>query len=273
MDCFFYLIKKIIFLYKKEMSTTNEYIININAEQATKNTKSLKQEIKELKDKLYELEEGTDDYNKVLDELSQKQFKVKEIQEQSTLATKDFGQYMTNGIKTISGGIGAIQSFTSAMSLLGVEIDDNNVLVEKLVASMALLQGLSALDDGIKAFTSLTKAIKTSTVATKALSTALNFLKAHPVLAILSAVTAVGGVVASIVALTRDANKETVDLATSSQALNKTYEEIQNIDNNFEVQKLKASGKTEEEILKYKKSELQKLEAKAEQLLDRKSVV
>lgn len=249
------------------MATTNEYIININAEQATKNTKSLKQEIKELKDKLYELEEGTDDYNKVLDELSQKQFKVKEIQEQSTLATKDFGQYMTNGIKTISGGIGAIQSFTSAMSLLGVEIDDNNVLVEKLVASMALLQGLSALDDGIKAFTSLTKAIKTSTVATKALSTALNFLKAHPVLAILSAVTAVGGVVASIVALTRDANKETVDLATSSQALNKTYEEIQNIDNNFEVQKLKASGKTEEEILKYKKAELQKLEAKAEQLL------
>lgn len=249
------------------MSTTNEYIININAEQATKNTKSLKQEIKELKDKLYELEEGTDDYNKVLDELSQKQFKVKEIQEQSTLATKDFGQYMTNGIKTISGGIGAIQSFTSAMSLLGVEIDDNNVLVEKLVASMALLQGLSALDDGIKAFTSLTKAIKTSTVATKALSTALNFLKAHPVLAILSAVTAVGGVIGSIVALTRDANKETVDLATSSQALNKTYEEIQNIDNNFEVQKLKASGKTEEEILKYKKAELQKLEKKAEQLL------
>jgi hypothetical protein len=174
---------------------------------------------------------------------------------------------MTNGIKTISGGIGAIQSFTSAMSLLGVEIDDNNVLVEKLVASMALLQGLSALDDGIKAFTSLTKAIRTSTVATKALSTALNFLKAHPVLAILSAVTAVGGVVASIVALTRDANKETVDLATSSQALNKTYEEIQNIDNNFEVQKLKASGKTEEEILKYKKAELQKLEKKAEQLL------
>lgn len=249
------------------MATTNEYIINIETSKATKNTKSLKQEIKELKDKLYELEEGTDDYNKVLDELSQKQFKVKEIQEQSTLATKDFGQYMTNGIKTISGGIGAIQSFTSAMSLLGVEIDDNNVLVEKLVASMALLQGLSALDDGIKAFTSLTKAIRTSTVATKALSTALNFLKAHPVLAILSAVTAVGGVVASIVALTRDANKETVDLATSSQALNKTYEEIQNIDNNFEVQKLKASGKTEEEILKYKKQELQKLEAKAEQLL------
>ena len=92
---------------------------------------------------------------------------------------------MTNGIKTISGGIGAIQSFTSAMSLLGVEIDDNNVLVEKLVASMALLQGLSALDDGIKAFTSLTKAIKTSTVATKALSTALKLssvalVSAHP---------------------------------------------------------------------------------------------
>lgn len=249
------------------MAINNEYIINIETSKAEKNTQSLKSQIKELKDRLYELEEGTDEYNKVLDELSQKQFKVKEIQEQSTLATKDFGQYMTNGIKTISGGVGAIQSFTSAMSLLGVEIDDNNVLVEKLVASMALLQGLSALDDGIKAFTSLTKAIKTSTVATKALSTTLNFLKAHPVLAILSAVTAVGGVVASIVALTKDANKETVDLATSSQALNKTYEEIQNIDNNFEVQKLKASGKTEEEILKYKKQELEKLEKKAEQLL------
>ena len=66
------------------MSTTQEYIIQINAEQATKNTKSLKQEIKDLRDRLYELEEGSEDYNKVLDELSQKQFKIKEIQEQST---------------------------------------------------------------------------------------------------------------------------------------------------------------------------------------------
>ena len=38
------------------MSTVNEYVIQINTEQATKNTQSLKSQIKELKDRLYELE-------------------------------------------------------------------------------------------------------------------------------------------------------------------------------------------------------------------------
>lgn len=174
------------------MSVTQEHIININTENATKQTKSLKQEIKELKDLLYTLEEGTDEYNDTMQKLANKMFIVKETQEQATLAMADWGQYLSNSLRAMSGAVGALQAYTSVMSLLGVEIDDNNVLTQKLVQSMALLQGVSAIENSIDAFKNLAKSIKNAGGAVGVLRKALNTLKSHPVIAALSVLTVAG---------------------------------------------------------------------------------
>lgn len=238
------------------MSTVNEYVIQINAEQATKNTKSLKSQIKELKEQLYQLEEGTDEYNKVMDELAQKQFLVKDSQEKVNLAASDWGQRLANATRAMNGAVGAVQTYTSAMSLLGVEVDKDSKLMEKLVASMALIQGISAVENSIDAFRALAKEIKLAGGAVGMLKKALNTLKAHPIIAIASALTASALAIKSIYDNRKEdtANK---NYNAVNPLLENSVNKIENIENDYEIKVLQARGATEEEIYK-KKVELLK---------------
>lgn len=254
------------------MSTTNEYIINVNAENAIKQTKSLKQEIKELKDRLYQLEEGSEEYNKVMDELAQKQFLVKDTQEKVNLAASDWGQRLANATRAMSGALGAVQTYTSAMSLLGVEVNEDSKLMEKLVASMALIQGISAVENSIDAFRALAKEIKLAGGAVGMLKKALNTLKAHPIIAIASAITAIGVGINQIYKAERKEQAEK-NYNAVNPLLEKSVNKIENIENDYEIKVLQARGATEEEIYnkkvellkKYEKEYMGALEANANQ--------
>lgn len=241
------------------MATTNEYIIQINAENAIKQTKSLKQEIKELKDRLYQLEEGTDEYNKVMNELAQKQFLVKDTQEKVNLAASDWGQRLANTTRAMSGAVGAVQTYTSAMSLLGVEVNEDSKLMEKLVASMALIQGISAVENSIDAFRALAKEIKLAGGAVGMLKKALNTLKAHPIIAIASAITAIGVGINQIYKAERKEQAEK-NYNAVNPLLENSVNKIENIENDYEIKVLQARGATEEEIYNKKVELLKKYE-------------
>lgn len=241
------------------MAINNEYIIQINAENAIKQTKSLKQEIKELKDRLYQLEEGTDEYNKVMNELAQKQFLVKDTQEKVNLAASDWGQRLANTTRAMSGAVGAVQTYTSAMSLLGVEVNEDSKLMEKLVASMALIQGISAVENSIDAFRALAKEIKLAGGAVGMLKKALNTLKAHPIIAIASAITAIGVGINQIYKAERKEQAEK-NYNAVNPLLENSVNKIENIENDYEIKVLQARGATEEEIYNKKVELLKKYE-------------
>lgn len=254
------------------MSTTQNYIINIETSKAEKNTKSLKQEIKELKEQLYQLEEGSEEYSRVMDELAQKQFLVKDTQEKVNLAASDWGQRLANATRAMSGAVGAVQTYTSAMSLLGVEVNEDSELMEKLVASMALIQGISAVENSIDAFRALAKEIKLAGGAVGMLKKALNTLKAHPIIAIASAITAIGVGINQIYKAERKEQAEK-NYNAVNPLLENSVNKIENIENDYEIKVLQARGATEEEIYnkkvellkKYEKEYLSALEANANQ--------
>lgn len=148
-------------------------ILQVDTSESVKSLSSLKAEIKDLKSQLLGLEEGTEEYNKVLVECSDKMHELVEIQEQTKASSQDFGDRMSNVSGTISGMSGAVQTVTGALALMGVEMGDDSKLMKTLVAAMSITQGVQAIDSGIKAFKALKISIQASTMAMSGLKKAL----------------------------------------------------------------------------------------------------
>src|SRR5574344_563571 len=148
-------------------------ILQVDTSESVKSLSSLKAEIKDLKSQLLGLEEGTEEYNKLLVECSDKMHELVEIQEQTKASSQDFGDRMSNVSGTISGMSGAVETVTGALALMGVEMGDDSKLMKTLAAAMSITQGVQAIDSGIKAFTALKISIQASTMAMSGLKKAL----------------------------------------------------------------------------------------------------
>lgn len=148
-------------------------ILQVDTSKSVKSLSSLKAEIKDLKSQLLGLEEGTEEYNKVLVECSDKMHELTEIQEQTKMSSQDFGDRMSNVAGTLSGISGAVQTVTGALSLMGVEMGDDSKLMKTLVAAMSVTSGIQAVDSGVKAFKALKISIQASTAAMGGLKKAL----------------------------------------------------------------------------------------------------
>lgn len=145
--------------------TTRVRILDIDASKSTNSIASLKSEIKSLKSRLMELDEGTEEYNKVLTECANKTHELKEIQEKVNASSTDFGDRMSNVRQIVGGAAGAIGAITGALSLMGLEADKDSKLMKIMVSAMSITSGIQAIDSGIKAFKALTVSIRTATKA------------------------------------------------------------------------------------------------------------
>lgn len=117
-------------------------------------------------------EEGTDEYNEALQQAADIMHTLKEQQEELAASAMDFGQIMGNVTSTIGGVISGFQALTASMSLLGVENKDALETIKKLQSLMALTQGISGVEKGIKSFRRLVNVISNSTLVTKLFNTA-----------------------------------------------------------------------------------------------------
>jgi myosin heavy subunit len=131
--------------------------------------------------------------------------------------------------------------------------------MEKLVASMALIQGISAVENSIDAFRALAKEIKLAGGAVGMLKKALNTLKAHPIIAIASAITAIGIGINQIYKAERKEQAEK-NYNAVNPLLENSVNKIENIENDYEIKVLQARGATEEEIYNKKVELLKKYE-------------
>lgn len=147
------------------MSTTKTKVIDISTGQAQKNvenlTKSfvpLRQQIKQLKDELAQLEEGSIEYNRAAKQLADLQQKQIEITETAKYSNRDFGAVMSSLTKVSMGLVGGINAISASMALLGGDSEKMQKALAPITLLMASIQGLSAIDDGIKSLQGLKNA-------------------------------------------------------------------------------------------------------------------
>lgn len=147
------------------MSTTKTKVIDINTGQAVKNvdnlTKSfvpLRTQIKQLRDQLGSLEQGTVEYNRVAKQMADLQQQQVEIAEAAKYSNKDFGQVMSNLTNVSMGLVGGINAVSASMALLGQSDEDMQKALQHITLLMATIQGFSAIDDALKSLEGLKNA-------------------------------------------------------------------------------------------------------------------
>lgn len=141
-------------------NTTKIEILEVKTDKSQKNVKSLKQQIKELKLEIENLEEGTAEYNAKLVELGNALHTAQEIQENAKIASQDYGDTLASITKVSTGLVASISAVNGVMNLLGSSSDEAQQAMLKVQSLMAIVQGLSALDDAEKNFNGLWLKIK-----------------------------------------------------------------------------------------------------------------
>ena len=144
------------------MSTVKTKVIDISTGQAQKNvenlTKSfvpLRTQIKQLRDQLGQLEQGTVEYNRVAKQMADLQQQQVEITEAAKFSNKDFGQVMSNLTNISMGVVGGINAVSASMALLGQSDEDVQKILQHVTLLMATIQGFSAIDTAIKSLEGL----------------------------------------------------------------------------------------------------------------------
>lgn len=195
------------------VTSTNDTVqttLTIDTQGSQKSIKQLRQDIKDLKDELLNLDTGSQAYIDTAAVLGEKMHELSELNEQLRRTTTDFGTTMSNVTNVLSGGVAAVQGLTAGLSLLGIDLGDDNKLVQNLVKSMALLQSLSTMDKAIKSFKALATVIKANVAAAGGLSKALKALATNnPFGLMLVAATALVAVIAKISSKQKEAEEKT----------------------------------------------------------------
>ena len=151
-----------------------EEVVKVNTGESTRTVKELRQELKDLKDQLLNTQKGTEEYAAAMQKAANIQKELKDQMQEVNNSAMDFGQKMGNATKAMTGISGAITAATGALSLFGVQ---NEEAQKKITATMTSLigitQGLSKIDDGVKAFKRLTIAINASSKSMNGFKAAL----------------------------------------------------------------------------------------------------
>ena len=147
------------------MAVTKTKVIDIDTSGAVRNvdnlTKSfvpLRQQIKQLRDQLAQLEVGSEEFNKISKELADLQQKNIEITEAAKYSNKDFGAVMYSLTKVSLGLAGGISAISASISLLGGDSEKIQKALAPLTLIMGTIQSFSAIDDGIKSLQGLKNA-------------------------------------------------------------------------------------------------------------------
>jgi hypothetical protein len=213
---------------KQALKATNDLTGSVG--QMAEQSKSVKVELKELKNALLDLEPGTAEFEKMAARAAELTDKIGDVNAQvRALASDTFKLDATTGVITgMAGAYGAVQG---AAALLGVE---NEALMKTMVKLQAIQNvtngltqvanmlnkdsaaGLALRNTGTKLLTFLlggqTAATGGATIATQALNVAM---RALPILAIIGAVTALISVFSSM-------SREAEEARESLERLNKT---------------------------------------------------
>ena len=155
------------------MATENVKVVKIETGEAQTSVKELRRELKQLKDTMLSVEEGTKEYNDALQQAANIQHALKEQMEEVNASAMDFGQIAGNVVKATGGIVAGFQAAQATMNLFGIENETVIKSLQKMQSLMAITQAIPAIDDGVKAFKRLGLAIKGATIGMSSLKKAL----------------------------------------------------------------------------------------------------
>ena len=131
-------------------------VVDIDTKNAQTGVRNLKQEIRELRQAMAGMEEGSEEWAQASQQLASALDKQRKIAEAGKFATQDFGNMLGNLSNVGAGVVAGINGITSALSLMGVEMDKDDVGMIKFTQSMmAIVQALSTVDTATKAWKGL----------------------------------------------------------------------------------------------------------------------
>lgn len=162
-------------------------VVQLDTTPAQTSVKQLRTEMKALKDAMAGMEEGSDAFLEAANKAGTLKHQIDEINQSVNGASADFGDMLGNVTKASAGIVGGFQAANAALSLFGVESEEVTKSIKKMQDSMAIVQGLTSIDAGIKALAKLRNSITATTGAAKLLKAALT---PKSILALTVAITA-----------------------------------------------------------------------------------
>lgn len=121
----------------------------------------LRNELKNAKNDMLAAEEGTDAYNSALRRASDAQFKLRDINDKTRAAVRDFGTTGKNVAQSVAGLAGGFSVLTGAMALFGVENDLVAQTILKVQAAMSIASGIGQFADSIDSMKDLISGLRT----------------------------------------------------------------------------------------------------------------
>lgn len=155
------------------MATEKITVVKVDTNPAQKSIKSLRQELKAVKDEMANLEEGSDAFLEAANKAGELKHQLDEINSSISGASADFGDLLATSGTALNGIIGGFQIANGLLATFGIENEDVIDTIKRLQAVMSIGQGIAQIDNGIKAMKKLSAAITGTTKAAKILKTVL----------------------------------------------------------------------------------------------------
>lgn len=245
-------------------------ILSVDVGDAETSVKQMRKEIKLLKDALLNLDESTEDYNKVLGALSDRMFALRDMNEIARYSAADLGEQIAtvNRVATgLAAGFGAVQG---AMALFGSESEVLEKTMVKLQATIALVQGLQGMEGLGKDLKAASVQFRSAISSVKAFITSLSGVqKAVLATGIGALAVAIGLLTAAIIKSREETSKysSTIDnMSVAQENLNKKIDEyLANQERSIALKK--AEGVEEETLLQQKLAAYNLAKKEQEQLV------
>lgn len=190
---------------------TQTAILDVQTSQSVKSVKDLKNQIKDLKDKIVELNAAGEDTTKETTQLGNAMRQLKDLNEDAKRSSTDLGDQLSTAAGAMKGMAGAVSAVTGVMGLMGVESEKSTKLLKVMASAMAITAGIQGMEAGAKALKALVGGLAAATKGAKTLGGALKAaFSSNPIGLIITAVV-------TLITVMKSLTDESEELAEAQQ--------------------------------------------------------
>ena len=211
--------------------------------QAASSVGDIRKQLKDLKSAMLTVGEDSEEFNKLAQAAASLKDRVEEANEKIESMNPDKFKGLN---QMASGAATGIQLATASMSLLGVESEDAQKAMMRVQAAMAFAQAINDIDKLKKGFQAFNAAVK-----------------ANPIIAVATALVALGAAIYKVWSAQQDANSELAKATREYEKQKKVTAELVR-EKSQEVELLEAQGASTEKVIAAKRQMIAAQIAEAE---------